>query len=83
MLGFECGGELTRGKIVMAWEHAGHCLVRAALCMLLFALYILLISIMVVTVRFVCCSIKLPLILTFFSAFFFPFSSPPQSGEGQ
>jgi len=58
-------GELARGdggeKSVMDWEHAGHWAVRAALCILLFVLYILLISVIVVTVPFVCCSVKLPL----------------------
>jgi len=46
---------------MVAREHSGHQVVRVALCILLFVLCILLISVIAVTVRFVCCSIKLPL----------------------
>jgi len=55
------GGELARGKGVTTQEKAGHWAVRVALCISLFVLYILLISIVVVTVPFVYCSVKLPL----------------------
>jgi len=83
MLGSDWG-EVVGGKRVTTWEHTGHWAVRVALCISWFVLYILLISsIVVVTVRFICCSIKLPLYqpISFF-AFFFPFSSPPERGEG-
>jgi len=83
MLGSE-ERELAGEKLIVAQEHAGHWAVRVALCILLFAFYILRISITVVTVCFICCSVKLPLPqLTIFFAFFFSFSSPPQQGEGQ
>jgi len=54
-------GELAGGKAVAAQEHAGHWAVRVALYVSLFVLYIFLISIVVVTVPFVYCSVKLPL----------------------
>jgi len=54
-------GELARGKLITAWEHSGYQAVRVALCISLFILYIHLISIIVVTVCFVCCPVKLPL----------------------
>ena len=54
-------GALGSGKAVAARERTGHRVVRAALCILLFVLYILLISIVVVTVHFIFCSVKLPL----------------------
>jgi len=48
-------------KLIAAWELMGHRAVRVALCILLLILHILLISIIVVAVRFLCCSVKLPL----------------------
>jgi len=54
-------GELARGKLIVAQEHAGHWAVRVALCISLFVLYTLLISTTVVTVHFACCSAKPPL----------------------
>ena len=67
----------------MAGEPAGHQAVRVALCIPLFVSYILLFSvIIVVTVRFLCCSVKLSLSPPTSFAFSFPFSSPPQRGEG-
>jgi len=44
-----------------ARERAGHRTVRITLCILLFVLYILLINIVVVTIHFLCCSVKLHL----------------------
>jgi len=75
-------GELGGGKAVAAWECAGHWAVRAALCILLFVLYILLISIIVVTIGFVCCSVKLSLS---WPVSFLPFSyhSPPHPSGGR
>jgi len=67
-------------KLIVAQELVGHWVVRVTVCISLFVLCILLISVIVVTVPFVCCSVKL---LTRFFAFFFPFSSPPQHGEGR
>jgi len=63
------------GKAVAAREHTEHRVVRVALSILLFVLYILLLCIVVVTVRFVCCSVKL----------FLPFSShsPPHPSGGK
>ena len=60
MLG-SSGGELGSGKAVVAWERTWWRVVRVALCVLLFVLCILLTSIVVVTVPFVCYSVKLPL----------------------
>jgi len=76
------GAELGGRKAVAAREHQA---MRVALCISLFVLYILLICIVAVTVHFVCCSVKLPSSrpTRVFSAFFFPFSSPPQWEEGQ
>jgi len=54
-------GSWLRGKSVTAREHAGCQEMRVALCIVLFVLHISLISIIVVTVCFVCCSVKLPL----------------------
>ena len=72
-------GELARGKAVVAREHTGHWMVRVSLCISLLVLYILLISIVLVTVCFVCCSVKLPFSQPKgFCLFFFPFSSPTQ-----
>ena len=45
-------------------------------------LYILLISIVVVTVHFLCCSVKLPVSRPTSFAFFFLFSLPSQWGQG-
>jgi len=73
------GRELGGGKAVTAQEHAQHQAVRVALCISLFDLYILLICIVVVTVHCVCCPYPDPQDFCFF---FFPFSSPPQWGEG-
>jgi len=54
-------GELGGGKAVAARQRTGHWAVRVALSVSLFVLYILLICIVVVTVRFLCGSVKLPL----------------------
>jgi len=51
------------GKLNAAEERTGHRVVRVALCISLFVLCILLISVIVVTVPFLCCSVKLPLSL--------------------
>jgi len=48
-------------KSVTVPERAGHQAVRVALCFLLFVLYVLLIGIVVVTIPFIWCSVKLPL----------------------
>ena len=57
--------------------------VRAALCVSLFVLCILLISTVVVTVCFVCCSVKLPLSRpTSFLPFSFHSPSHPSGGGG-
>ena len=78
--GFQWGSWL--GKTVAAWECAGHHVVRVALSVLLFVLYILLICIVVVTVHFICCSVKLPLSRpTIFLPFCF--SSPPCPSGGR
>jgi len=52
------GGEVA-GEAIAPRESAGK--VRVVLSISLFVLYILFISIVVVTVPFVCCSVKLPL----------------------
>jgi len=72
-------GGAGRGELITAQEHAGHWVVRVALCMPRFVLYIL-ISV-VLTVHFLCCSVKLPLSQPTSFAFFFRFASPPQGGE--
>ena len=54
-------GELGGWKSVTAWERARQWAVRVVLCVLLFVLCILLFCIVVVTVPFVCCSVKLSL----------------------
>jgi len=74
-------GSCPGGKFITARERMGYR--RAAPCILLFVMYILLISVVVGTVRFVCCSVKLPIPQPMSFAFFFPFSSPPQQGEGR
>ena len=76
------GGSGVR-KFIMARGNDGHWAVRVALCIPLFVLCILLISIIVVTVRFLCCSDKLPLSRFISFGCFFPFSSRPQCGEVQ
>jgi len=53
-------GELTEGRVIAAWELAGHVVVRKLHCVFL-ALYILFISIIVVIFLFLCCSVKLSL----------------------
>jgi len=76
-------GELAgvgAGKLIAAQECAGHKAVRAAPLISLFVFCILLISIIVVTVCFVCCSVKLPLFWPTSFVFLFPFSSSPQQG---
>jgi len=56
--------------------------VRVALCISLFILYILLISIIVVTVLFICCSVKL--FLSRLTSFLpFSFHSPPHLSGGR
>jgi len=74
-------GELAGGKAVTARECAGHRAVRVALCISLFVLYILFISIVVVTVPFVCCSVKLPLSRP--TSVFFSFHSPAHPSGGR
>jgi len=54
-------GELAGGKQIAAQKRVGHWAVRVTLCILLFVLCILLLNIVVVTVRFHCCSVQLPL----------------------
>ena len=76
---WQAGGGFSSGRS----GHAGHQVVGDAVCILLFVLCILRTSIVVVTVFFICCSVKLPLSWPTSFAFFFPFSSPPQGGEGQ
>jgi len=66
-------GEMRRGKLNAAREHAGHRAMRVALCISLFVFYVLLISVIVATVHSICCWVKPPLSwLTSFD-FFFPF----------
>jgi len=60
----------------------GDRVVRVALCILLFVLNILLISIAVVTVCFICSSVKLPLSSPT-SLLLFPFHSPPHPSRGR
>ena len=75
------GGKLVGGKMVMAQEHTGRRAVRVALCILLFVLHILLVRIIVITVRFLYCSVKLPLSRPT-SFVCLPLHSPPHpSGE--
>ena len=82
MLG-SSGGELGSGKAVVAWERTWWRVVRVALCVLLFVLCILLIRIVVVTVPFVCCSVKLPLSQpTIFLPVSFYSPSHPSGGRG-
>jgi len=75
-------GEVARRKGVVAGESVGHRAVRAALCVSLFILYILLIGIAVVTVCFVCCSIKLPLSGPMNFCLFLSILLPTPDGEG-
>jgi len=71
--------ELTHGSGAWALVRSG----RAALWVVRFVLCFLLICIVVVTVPFVCCSVKLPLSRPTSFACFFPFSSAPRRGEGR
>jgi len=71
-----------QGEGVVSWERVGHQTVKAALCILLFILYILLISIVVVTVRFICCSVQLPLSLPMRFSLFLPILLPTPAGGG-
>jgi len=67
-----------------AGESAGHQAVRES-CSVhsIDFLYILLLSIVVINVRFLCCSVKLPISRPMSFTFFFPFSSTPHQAEGQ
>jgi len=77
------GGSWLGVKFVMAGECMGHRAVRVALCISLFVLYILLTNIVVLTVHFIWCFLlNCPHPDPKVFAFFFPFSSPPQQGEG-
>jgi len=76
-------GELARGEVNGGSRACEASAVRVALCISLFVLYILLISIVVVTVHFICCSVKLPLSRPTSFAFFFPFFSPSLRGKGR
>ena len=73
------GRELTHGSGAWVPVRSG----RAALWVVRFVLCFLLICIVVVTVPFVCCSVKLPLSRPTSFACFFPFSSAPRRGEGR
>ena len=53
-------GGADQGRVIAAWELAGHVVVRKLHCVFL-ALYILFISIIVVIFLFLCCSVKLSL----------------------
>jgi len=68
---------------IMLGAEAGICAPSGESCSVQFivCLYILLISIIIVTDRFLRCSVKLPLSRPTNFAFFFPFSSLPQQGE--
>ena len=55
------GGPTPGGRLVVAQEHMEHRAPRVALCISHFVWYILFVSIIVVTVCFICCSVKLPL----------------------
>ena len=72
------GGQVSRSSGVHGALGSESCSVHFAV-----VLYILLIAFVVVTVCFVCCSVKLPLSQPMSFAFFFPFSSPPQWWEWQ
>jgi len=79
LVGGSWGQELTGGSGARAPVQSG----RTVLWVMLFVLCFLLIWIVVVTVPFVCCSVKLPLPPpTSFFPCFFPFSSAPQRGWG-
>jgi len=82
MLGSEWGS-WPQGKFITAQECTGHRVVRVALSILLFILYILLISIVIATVLFVCCSIKVPLCKTHEFYLFLSILLPSPEGEGQ
>jgi len=74
------GAKLAKGRLIVAGEHAGHQAVRQLLCVFGY-LYILVISIMVVSVSFLCCSVKQSLSQSMSFAIFFQFSSPPHRKE--
>jgi len=75
-------GELAGGRWITAQEHAGHRVVREFSEYSLDFLYILT-SIIVVSVHFLCYSVKLSLSWPMSFAFFFPFFSLHKWGEGQ
>jgi len=70
------------GKSVEAEERAGHRAVRVALGISLFVLYILLTSITVVTVHFICCSVKLSLLQPTSFCLFLSILLPTPAGGG-
>jgi len=76
------GGAGQGGKLIVAREHVGHWAVRVTLCISLFVLYILLMSIIVITVHFVHCSVKLPLSLPTSFCLFLSILLPNPAGEG-
>ena len=71
-------GELAGGSLITAQECAGHWAVRESCSVYL----LVLICIIVVTVRFLHCSVKLSLSWPTNFAFFFRFSSLLRRGEG-
>jgi len=76
------GGKRGGRDSLAAWEHAAPVRSgREALWVVRFVLCFLLICIVVVTVPFVCCSVKLPLSRPT-SFCLFPFSSAPGEGRG-
>jgi len=77
------GRELSSGRLTTVGEHAGHWAVRELLCVFPWGFFsILFISIIVVTVHFLGCSVKLSSSWHRNFAFFFPFSTTAQQGEG-
>ena len=74
--------ELPGGKAVAAQKHVGHWAVRVAICISLLVLYIFVISIVVVTVLFICCSVKLHSFRPMSFPVFLPFLSHPSRGRG-
>ena len=71
------------GRVITAREHAGHHAVRKLHCVFL-ASYFLLISIIVVTVLFFCCSVKLSLSQhTNFAFFLLIFLPIPLAGSSE
>jgi len=80
MLSFERGS--WPGEVIVAWEHAGHRAVSVALC-ISFVFCILLTCIIVVTVCFLYCSVKLSLSLpTNFTFFLLVLLSTSPMGRG-